>query len=186
MNKDNLIPQAHKLTSEEKRLGGVNSSISRKEKKRALEVARDILSMPVDNGSLTDVDDVSSLKDASEVTLDVLSSILAKLAQKSINGDVKACKMLLTISGDYTERQEVKLEAEEEYSDVDFYMCFWEPDLCEATYLNAEGKRIKTIYGVEARDLYFKMMKNGEINGLPEGHLIGVDDEDDEDDEDEE
>lgn len=180
MNKDNLIPQAHKLTSEEKRLGGVNSSISRKEKKRALEVARDILSMPVDNGSLTDVDDVSSLKDASEVTLDVLSSILAKLAQKAINGDVKACKMLLTISGDYSERQELKLEKEEEYSDVEFYICFWNPDGCKATYLDDEGKPIKTIYGEEAQNLYFKMMKNGEIDRLPEDHIVGLPTEDDE------
>jgi len=179
MNKNNLIPGAHKLTPEENRLGGIKSGISKRERKRALEVARDILSMPVDNGSLTDVDDVPSLKDASEVTLDVLSSILAKLAQKAINGDVKACKMLLTLSGDYSERQELKLEAEEEYSDVEFYICFWSPDDCKATYLNDEGKPIKTIYGEEAQNLYFKMMKNGEIDRLPEDHIVGINFEED-------
>lgn len=111
MNDNNLIPGAHKLTPEEKRLGGIHSGISKREKKRALEIARDILSMPVSEGDLTDVNEMSSLKDAYEVTLDVMTSILAKMAQKALNGDVRACKMLLTISGDFDES--VKMEVQD-------------------------------------------------------------------------
>lgn len=108
MNKDNLIPGAHKLTREENRLGGINSAISKREKKRALEIARDILSMPLDEGEPTDISEMSSMKDVSEVTLDVMTSILAKISQKALNGDLKACKLLLTISGDFDES--VKME----------------------------------------------------------------------------
>lgn len=107
MSKDNLIPEAHKLTTEEKRLGGLNSGISKRERKRALQIARDILSMPVGDGTPKDVSETSSLKELSEITSDVITSILAKMAQKALDGDVQACKMLLTISGDLDESKNV-------------------------------------------------------------------------------
>lgn len=174
MNKDNLIPEAHKLTPEEKSLGGVNSVISRRAKKRALEIAREILSMPVDNGVPKEVEEMSSLKDASEVTLDVMTLILVNMSKKAIQGDLRACRDLLTISGDYSTKQEVKIETEEEYDDVDFTVNFFDHDRCEATYLDKEGKRIKTIYGEEALTLYFKMMKAGELEGKP-SQIVRVD-----------
>lgn len=167
MNKDNLIPEAHKLTPEEKSLGGVNSVISRRAKKRALEIAREILSMPVDSGAPKEVEEMSSLKDASEVTLDVLTLILVNMSKKAIQGDLRACRDLLTISGDYSTKQEVKIETEDEYDDVDFSINFFDHDRCEATYLDKDGKRIKTIYGEEALTLYFKMVRNDELKSKP-------------------
>lgn len=107
MSKDNLIPGAHKLTREENRLGGINSGISRRERKRAIEIARDILSMPVGEGAPKDVSEVTSLKELSEITSDVITVILAKMAQRAIDGDIQACKTLLTISGDFDESKNV-------------------------------------------------------------------------------
>lgn len=167
MNKDNLIPGAHKLTREENSLGGINSAISRKAKKRALEIARDILSMPVDDGSPTDVSEISSLEDASQVTLDVMTAILANLANKAIKGDLRACRDLLTISGDYVPRQEMKLDTEKDYDDIDFTIVIGAPDQSEATFFDRDGNKIRTIYGDEAMDLYFKMVRAGEIEQKP-------------------
>ena len=179
MNKDTLIPGAHKLTREENSLGGINSAISRREKKRALEIAREILSLPVDEGDPVDVSEISSLKDFSEVTLDVMSSILATISQKAISGDLRACKLLLEISGDYTARQEVKVEAEKDYDDIDFTIVIGAPDQSEATFFDKDGNKLRTIYGKEAQDLYFKMVRAGEIEQEP--FEIIVDDEDVED-----
>lgn len=173
MNKDNLIPGAHKFTPEENRLGGVNSGISKRAKKRAIEIARDILSMPVEEGSPTDVSDMSSLKDASQVTLDVMTAILANMANKAIKGDLRACRDLLTISGDYVPRQEMKLDTEKDYDDIDFQIVIGSPDRSEATFFDKDGRKIRTIYGEEAFDMYFRMLRAGEIKQKPSENSFG-------------
>lgn len=157
MNKDNLIPGAHALTPEERSLGGVNGAISRRAKKRALEIARDILSMPVDEGTLSGVKDIPSMKDASEVTLDVMTAILANMAQKAIKGDPRACRDLLTISGDYTTKQETTVSIDKDLEGLDqaIYDIFVGVDKTEykLTYYDDEGNITKIIYGEEARRL---------------------------------
>lgn len=168
MNKDNLIPGAHKLTPEENSLGGTNSAISRRAKKRALEIARDILSMPVDDGIPTSVSEISSLKDASEVTLDVLTLILANMAQKAVKGDLRASRDLLTISGDYTTRQETKVDVDPSFSNMSYdYKLFigFENKQSELTYLDENGNKIRTIYGDEADRKYEELRSQGvEVN----------------------
>ena len=160
MNKNNLIPGAHKLTREENSLGGINGAISRKEKKRALEIAREILSMPVDDGVPKEIEEMSSLKDASEVTLDVLTLILVNMSKKAIKGDLRACRDLLTISGDYTERQETLIGI----NDCDMYdpsktdyihrVGFGSVSVpYEVRYFDYEGNLVKAIYGEEAKRL---------------------------------
>jgi len=171
MNKDNLIPGAHKLTPEENRRGGINSGISRREKKRALEIARDILSMPVDDQDPVDVSELSSLKTASEVTTDVLTSILSKLAQKSINGDLRASKLLLEISGDYTARQETKIDMDPLVGNMRYdYKIFigFGDRQNELTYLDESGRKIRTIYGDEADQKYYELIDQGiDVNWNP-------------------
>ena len=169
MNKDNLIPGAHKLTPEENSLGGINSGISRRAKKRALEIARDILSMPVDDGDLTEAEDLSSLKDVSDVTLDVMTTILANMAQKAMKGDLRASQSLLTISGDYSTRQETKVELDDKRYNPDNtiykqYVGIDKPP--ELTYYDDDGNPLKTIYGEEAKRISARItqekMKRGE------------------------
>lgn len=169
MNKDNLIPGAHKFTSEENRLGGVNSGISKRAKKRALQIARDILSMPVDDGDLTEAEELSSLKDVSDVTLDVMTSILANMANKALKGDLKASQTLLTLSGDYTTRTEATITLDEDKYDDDHteYIVHIEAlgdkPYYEVQYFDSDYKLEKAIYGEEARRLVDEASKRKEM-----------------------
>ena len=103
VNKDkrieNLIPAAHKLTTEERSKGGINSGEVRRERRRAYEAAESILS-----GSLRmeDVPEGIELNDT-----DVITGIIAALARKSLDGNVRAAELLLTISGDYSKKMEL-------------------------------------------------------------------------------
>lgn len=180
MNKDNLVPGAHKLTPEENSLGGVNSGISRREKKRALEIARDILSMPVDDGDPVDVNDLPSLNAMSEVTTDVMTSILAKVSQKAINGDIKASKLLLEISGDYARRQESRILLDEDKYDDDHteYIIHIEiigdDPTYEVQYYDENNKLDKVIYGKEAKRLVDEAVKRfHQGKGKPLQYQIG-------------
>lgn len=105
--KENLIPAAHKLTTEERSRGGINSGESRRERKKAYEAAERILS-----GSLRseDIPEGIDLKDA-----DIITGIVAQLARKSLDGNVRAAELLLGISGDYNRRME--LETHTSYED---------------------------------------------------------------------
>ena len=133
--------------------------------------------MPVDDGEPTEIDEMSSLKDASEVTLDVLSLILVNMSKKAIKGDLRACRDLLTISGDYVPRQEMKLDAEKDYDDIDFHIVIGAPDCSEATFFDKDGNKLRTIYGEEAYQMYFRMLRSGEIEQEP--IKVDVGDEDD-------
>lgn len=181
MNKDNLIPGAHKLTREENSLGGINSAISRRAKKRALEIARDILSMPVDEGSPTDVSEMSSLKDASEITLDVLSLILVNMSKKAINGDLRACRDLLTISGDYTIKQETTIELNDTMYDPDnvhyIHRIGFEEgiDPYEVRYYDNDGNLGKVVYGEEAKRLIDQKSEEDKKAGIPVQFEISFD-----------
>lgn len=103
MSKDNrsknLIPEAHKLTAEERSRGGINSGESRRERRKAYEIAESILS-----GSLRkeDIPEGIELDNA-----DVITGIIAALARKSLDGNIRAAEMLLTISGDYSKKMEL-------------------------------------------------------------------------------
>lgn len=166
MNKDTLIPGAHKLTREENSLGGTNSAINRRAKKRALEIARDILSMPVDDGTPTDVSDISSLEDVSQVTLDVMTAILANLANKAIKGDLRASRDLLTISGDYTTRQETQIGIKDQFDDdhteyIIRVKYLGDEPTHEVRYFDNDHNPVKTIYGEEAKRIIDERIQNG-------------------------
>lgn len=185
MNKETLIPGAHKLTREENSLGGTNSAISRRAKKRALEIARDILSMPVDNGSPTDVSDMSSLKEASEVTLDVMTLILANMAQKAIKGDLRASRDLLTLSGDYTIRQETTIELNDAMYNPDNVHYIHRIgsddgiDQYEVRYYDNDGNLGKVVYGEEAKRLIEQKSEEDRKAGIPVDFKIIFDCDDD-------
>lgn len=110
MSKDNrsknLIPEAHKLTAEERSKGGINSGESRRERKKAYEVAESILS-----GSLRteDIPEGIELDNA-----DVITGIIATLARKSLDGNIRAAEMLLTISGDYSKKMDLNTTIDDE------------------------------------------------------------------------
>ena len=96
---ENLIPEAHKLTAEERSKGGINSGEVRRERKRASVVVESILS-----GSLRkeDAPEGIEIEDA-----DIITGIIAQLTRKALDGNIRAAEMVLTISGDYSKKMEL-------------------------------------------------------------------------------
>ena len=97
---ENLIPGVHKLTREENRRGGVNSGVARRQKRSASEVAKMIL-----EGSLRGEDIVEGIEVDDN---SVICGIVAMLARKGLDGNVKATELLLTLAGEYEPRASVK------------------------------------------------------------------------------
>lgn len=102
----NLIPGQHKLTVEELSKGGKKSAKVRSQRKKAREIAEEVLSMPIKKGKLTDLEDINGL-DRVENT-DVLTAIIASIARKATEGSVRHAEMLLTLTGDYSKKMEVR------------------------------------------------------------------------------
>ena len=108
----NLIPGQHKLTVEEQSEGGKKSAKVRSQRRKAREIAEEILSMPIKKGKLTDLDDINGF-DQIENT-DVLTSVIAGITRKAIDGSVRHAEMLLMLTGDYSKKMEIKPIVEDE------------------------------------------------------------------------
>ena len=78
------------------RKGGINSGKSR------AEIATAILSMPTWEGALTDYEDATALDDILNSNPSVKARIIATLAKKATEGNIKAAELLLTITGEYS------------------------------------------------------------------------------------
>lgn len=156
-HKQNLIPGGHKLTPEELSRGGINGARSRKEKKQVQELARAILDMPLHDGFIIDAEDLPSINDIESANVDVKTKIIASLAIKALNGNLRATQTLFTLTGDYTTRQEAKIEVDSDLRDLDNaeYKIKIKPGGAEhqLIYHDANGDITKIIYGEEAQRL---------------------------------
>ena len=103
MNDNNLKPIRSVSEAREKGAkGGMASGKVRAEKKAARDIAEVILSMPAEAGNLVDIDDVDSLDDILHSNPSVKAAIIARLAKKAADGNIKAAELLLSITGDYS------------------------------------------------------------------------------------
>lgn len=84
------------------RKGGINSGKARAEKKVAKEIANTILSMPTWEGALTDYEDATALDDVLHGNPSVKATIIATLAKKATEGNIRATELLFTITGEYS------------------------------------------------------------------------------------
>lgn len=84
------------------RKGGINSGKSRAEKKAAKDIATAILSMPTWEGALTDYEDAEALDSLLNSNPSVKAAIIATLAKKATEGNIKAAELLFTITGEYS------------------------------------------------------------------------------------
>ena len=98
---ENLIPESHVLTAEERSRGGVNSAQNKRIRRKASAIAEDILSCKL---RAEDIPEGITVEDDT-----VISGIIAQLARKSLDGSLKACEMLLSLTGDYS--KQMKIEA---------------------------------------------------------------------------
>ena len=93
MNKENLIPQAHKLTVEEQSKGGIASGEARR-KRKAMR------------------DDLQALLDSEQKFSDgnvrrVQEGIVHKLVTAAMQGDLKAIEQIAKLMGEYEQRIKV-------------------------------------------------------------------------------
>lgn len=97
--RENLIPESHKLTAEERSRGGINSAQSRREKRRSAEIAEDILSMTL---RPEDIPKGIELTDA-----DIKTGIIAMLARSALDGKTKSAELILNLIGEYSPKLDV-------------------------------------------------------------------------------
>lgn len=113
---ENLIPQAHSLTPDERSIGGKNSARNRRNRKRAREVAEIMLSLPMHAGQMTNIEDINNLLETEDVNTDVLTGIIAVLCRKALDGNYRSAELLLTLSGDYAKKMELQADVYDESS----------------------------------------------------------------------
>ena len=99
MNNENLIPVRSKKEAREKgKKGGIESAKARKEKKLFKEVVRELLSQDIPKEKLQEIKNFYPGVDIDGVCIRTL--IANKQIQKALNGDTKACLLLLDMSGE--------------------------------------------------------------------------------------
>ena len=100
MNEKNLIPQNKRTKSEQREIakkGGKASGVARPEKKALKTTLEMLLSMPLEDGKLEDVDKIKSLASLEDKNISVQEAIVLKALQRALNGDIKAFKAIADI-----------------------------------------------------------------------------------------
>ena len=77
--------------------GGVASGVARREKKALKTTLETLLSMPIEDGKLEDVDKIKSLASLDGKNISVQEAIVLKALQKALNGDIKAFNAIADI-----------------------------------------------------------------------------------------
>ena len=101
-NKETLKPEAHKLTKEDRSKGGKNSAISRREKKTIKSVFDELLSMPMKDGKIADIEKIKSIANIKGENLSVQDALCLAIIQKALRGDIKAFMSIVEIVGQTT------------------------------------------------------------------------------------
>ena len=92
-NETNLNPVRSEDEARRKgRAGGIASGKARREKKLMRETLDMLLSMPIKNGKLADVDDIRSFSAIKGKNISVQEAIMIAQVQKAMKGDTKAAE----------------------------------------------------------------------------------------------
>lgn len=95
MSKEDLISLGDRTTVEQQKIakkGGIASGRARREKKLLRETLDMLLSMPLKNGKLADVDDIRSFAALKGKNISVQEAIVIAQIQKAMKGDTKAAE----------------------------------------------------------------------------------------------
>lgn len=99
MNEDNLrTPSTDEARAIGKK-GGVASGKARREKKLIRETFETLLSMPLDVGKQTGIDEIRSIAEVKGANITVQEAICIKMAQKAMKGDVRAAEYIRDTAG---------------------------------------------------------------------------------------
>lgn len=114
-NDGNLIPQAHTLTTEENRRGGIKSGEARKRKKTMRELAAFIGSLPAKQ---LKKEDLGQLPDDEEIDIDRHLEFMLKVNEVAMTGNVKAMKLWLDMIDDLDKKKK-ELEIEKLQAEIE-------------------------------------------------------------------
>lgn len=89
---DNLITPSTEEARERGRKGGIASGKARREKKLMRETLDNLLSMPLKDGELADVDDIRSFAAIKGKNISVQEAIMIAQVQKAMKGDTRAAE----------------------------------------------------------------------------------------------
>ena len=96
----NLIPvQSEEEAREKGRKGGQKSAESRRKKRAMAETMEIILTMPLKEGMVDDIESVTSNADIAKRNVTVQDAIIAAQAKKAMKGDTRAAEFIRDLIG---------------------------------------------------------------------------------------
>lgn len=99
-NNENLL-RPEDLTPEQRRENAIKASkashVKRGARKAWADEMREIMTMPLANKRISEIEDIASMRDVKGKNVTVQSVILVALTQKAMKGDVKAIDLIMRI-----------------------------------------------------------------------------------------
>ena len=124
--KENLIPVTKRTKEEAReisRKGGKASGESRRKKKTMAQIAEKILELSMKpKKEIMDVDDANNLTELAGQNINVQTAMVLALTKNALEGDCKSIDMLLTLTGQKVEKQEVSIKSETPLSQTLIYL----------------------------------------------------------------
>lgn len=99
----NLIPFDERTESEQReiaRKGGKASGVARREKKALKATLEMLMSMPIEEGKLDEIELIKSFGALNGKNISVQEAVVMSALQKAMNGDIKAFKAIAEIMND--------------------------------------------------------------------------------------
>ncbi len=117
-NDKNLIPTTKRTkreVRENSRKGGIKSGEVRRRKKTMKEVAEVILSLPLKDRALDDIDALMSLEGIKGKNITVQETMTIALIKKAMTGNLQAIKLMSEVMGEIVEKQEIEHKADNSF-----------------------------------------------------------------------
>lgn len=108
-NKQNLKPEAHKLTVEEQSKGGVASGKSRRRKKLLSETIEMLAALPLHEGKLDKLTSTDSI-DPKKTNLTIEEAIILKQMNKAVKGNLPSAEWFISLIAANQPQQEANTE----------------------------------------------------------------------------
>lgn len=96
---DNLIVPSSEEARKNGAKGGIASGKARREKKAMKDTLETLLSMPLQDGHVADLDEIQSIAALNGKNITVQEAIMLKQIQKAMKGDTRAAEYIRDTSG---------------------------------------------------------------------------------------
>lgn len=124
--KENLIPVTKRTKDEAReisRKGGKASGKARREKKTMAMIAAKMLDLSLKSkGQAVDIDEVETLTELAGQNVSVQTAMIMALTKNALEGDCKSIDMLLTLTGQKVEKQELQIKSDTPLSQTLIYL----------------------------------------------------------------